>query len=37
MPKYSETQRDDPIFKVCCEKATWNKDNEVFMNYELAK
>jgi hypothetical protein len=37
MAKYLETQMDDPTIKVCCAKATWNKDDEVFMSYRLAK
>jgi hypothetical protein len=37
MAKHLEIQMDDPTIKVYCIKATWNKDDEVFMSYKLTK
>jgi hypothetical protein len=28
---------DDPTIKMFCAKATWNKDDEVFMSHGLVK
>jgi hypothetical protein len=37
MVKYIKTQKNDLTIKVCYIKATWKKDNKVFMSHELPK